>query len=246
MPVNLPPLDKEQRALARGVVGLVEVAAADITKRYGRFLEFDELVDLGHQGVVIAAATFDGDKGAFPHWAYYHALQAMLMGGRKEMRHTRFRAALAAVVVCAIDGEQVTMDQLLDAPEDTLDSMADILGSAMFGVLTAPQAAEQGGELSVVEREEWLKARDELDEVLGELSADQRDALERYYAGGQDLKTIAKERGVDYKTFREHYHATQRLVASRLRGRGVTRSPARQEADWNILRAAAANNDDRR
>jgi hypothetical protein len=59
--------------------------------------------------------------------------------------------------------------------------------------------------------------------------------LDQHYAGGYDLKTIARHAGVSYSNLLDRYHATIKLVRERLRGLGVAASPPRAERAWNVL-----------
>jgi DNA-directed RNA polymerase specialized sigma24 family protein len=108
--------------------------------------------------------------------------------------------------------------------------MAELVGLAqeqlvadLLGVLAASGEPPEGDD-EVAERDAWAHALDALVRVLETLQPQHREML-LLFAHGHTIKSIAKARGVDYWTLREHFHEQLALVRARLEGQKVTRAP---------------------
>lgn len=204
------------------VPGLVERAAYEVCRQYGKLLPLPELVSLGHVAVVVAAQTYDATYGvAFATWAFYRAIGGMLDGARRERRVRRL--AWAARAACAYLGleRHPTEAEMFSASDQELDGQLASLCDGVVGAMVSGAAAAPDPEEDVAEREAWAYAVDGLREVLGELRPEQRELLELCYAQDLTLKRAAEVQGKNYFKLIEDHQALLKILGARLRRRGV-------------------------
>lgn len=131
-----------------------------IAKRYlplcDRASDFDDLMQAGRIGVLLAASTWDAEKGPFPPWAALHIQQEMQ--NALGLRGTRSKAQREAVSLDApLNGQEETalvdvMYSLLKDPERAFlerDGTEYVRRTVRSCVQTLPQ--EQAEALTIVD-----------------------------------------------------------------------------------------------
>lgn len=223
------PLTREQRALVRSVPGLAERVTFQVGRELGGDPRSPDRVNIAHLGVYKAAQSYDPELGPFTHWAEFLATCEILMAERKERKQKRISTAgrVAGFRYLAERRHRVedipadaTNDELMDA----LTGLAqEQLTADLLGTLAAANEPYEG-EDDIAERDAVKHALAALLRVLDSLKLEHREML-LLFAHGHSIKSIAKARGVDYWTLREHFHEQLALVRARLEGQNVTRIP---------------------
>jgi DNA-directed RNA polymerase specialized sigma subunit len=242
-PQRMFRLTHEERARVTSVLGLVEQVAREVWRVYGPFLPYEELVRLGHLGVIYATLTFDPTRGVrFATWARIRAMGMMLDGGRKEKK-PRLLRALAYLAMLSLGREQGLYDQeAASAADDLAESIADnaeqhfIVGMLMED---ARPREEEVPDNALIAEEAWTKTHAALERVLGELRAEHRSLIEEIFVMEETVKTSAKSSAVDYGTLLDRYNALIKRMRARMVALGIKGSPARLERPWNLLGEAA-------
>jgi len=228
-----PPLTKEQRALARSVPGLAEQVVYDLGRGLlGGDPRSPDRIQCAHLGIYKAAQTHDGDLGSFGMWAYWKAVFEVINVERRDRKQRRLLTAGRIAGFRMAMARQRHTDLPQNAGDDEL--MEVLVGLAeeqivgeLLGVLAATDEPPDGGE-EVEDRDAWLDATGKLTGVLDGLQPEWREVF-LLFAGGHDIKAIAKARGVDYSNLLDQFHRQLALVRARLEAlnvRGVPRRPA--------------------
>lgn len=193
------PLDAAQKVLARSVPGLVERVARDVTRTYGPFLPFEEMVATGHFAVALAAQSFDASYGVpFSQWAFYRATEAILDAGRRERRHrVILRARRAAMRFLAVE-RRAADDPFQETTESLRGELDELAGGLMTAMLDALVDKRVDAEEEIQDRESFGRARGALERVMAELSKEDRELVELQFGEDVDLRRIAAARGVSY------------------------------------------------
>lgn len=240
------PLTKEQRALVRSVPGLAERVTFDMACELGGDPRSPDRVNIAHLGIYKAAQRYDPDVGPFAPWAACLAKCEILTVERKEGKQKRMLTAGRIAGFRYLAERQHRVDDIpADATDDEL--MAELVGLAreqlaadLLGVLAANDEPPEGDD-EVAERDAWVHALDALVRVLETLQPQHREML-LLFAHGHTIKSIAKARGVDYWTLREHFHEQLALVRARLEGQKVTHAPtAPRDAPSTLPKPDATN-----
>lgn len=215
---------------------LVDILARQIGRRFGEFVELDDLLSYGREGLLDAARRFDVARGVpFRAYANFRVRGAIIDGVRTMARvprrvHERLGAlaALARVSEGAIEDLQVAPPPGAQ-PADAERALADHLRSmatAMAMGLLAPTARDDDGEpIPVVDAEttpEEALGKAELmrlvTDAIAELPAQEAELLKRHYLHGDRFDLVAQELGLSKSwASRLHTRALGRL-SKRLRG----------------------------
>lgn len=226
----------EVRARFETNLDLVDILARQIGRRFGEFLELDDLVSYGREGLLDAARRFDASRGVpFRAYANFRVRGAIIDGVRTMARvprrvHERLSAlaALARVSEGAIEDLQVAPapgTQPADA-ERALTEHLRAMATAMAIGLLAPTARDDDGEpIPIVGPEatpEEAMGRAELMQLvtsaIEELPAQEAELLKRHYLMGERFDQVAQELGLSKSwASRLHTRALGRL-SKRLRG----------------------------
>lgn len=206
---------------------LVEVIARQVAREIGRVIDFDDLRQMGLQGLLEAARRFDDSRGvSFRRFANYRVRGAMLDGVRKgaplpRRAHERVRALEAALLVAEAASEETVPSGRAPADLDAkLTEHLANLATAMAAGLVATAAFGEGGELAAVEpgdspEEAFARAelRQIMTEAIRELPDDERALVERHYLHGERFDHVSASLGLS-KSWgsRLHTRAVARLT----------------------------------
>lgn len=211
---------------------LVEIIARQVAREVGRFVDLDDLRQMGLQGLLEAARRFDDSRGvSFRRYANYRVRGAMLDGVRKgaplpRRAHERVRALQAALLVAESAAEEAVPAGRAPADLDAkLTEHLANLATAMAAGLVATAAFGEDGELAAIEpgdSPEEAVARAQLRQIMAEaireLPDDERALVERHYLHGERFDHVSASLGLS-KSWgsRLHTRAVGRLT-KKLRG----------------------------
>ena len=211
---------------------LVEVIARQVRREIGRYVDLDDLRQMGFQGLLEAARRFDDSRGvSFRRFANYRVRGAMLDGVRKgaplpRRAHERVRALEAALHVAEAAAEESVPPGRAPGDLDAkLTEHLANLATAMAAGLVATPAYGDGGELAAVEPRESpeeavarAQLRQIMTEAIRELPEDERALIEGHYLNGERFDHVSASLGLS-KSWgsRLHTRAVARLT-KRLRG----------------------------
>lgn len=211
---------------------LVEVIARQVAREVGRVVDFDDLRQMGLQGLLEAARRFDDSRGvSFRRFANYRVRGAMLDGIRKgaplpRRAHERVRALQAALLVAESSSEEAVPPGRAPADLDSkLTEHLANLATAMAAGMVATAVYGEGGELQALEPGESPEdavARAQLRrlvvDAIQELPDDERALVERHYLHGERFDHVSASLGLS-KSWgsRLHTRAVARLT-KKLRG----------------------------
>lgn len=211
---------------------LVEIIARQVAREVGRFVDIDDLRQMGLQGLLEAARRFDDSRGVtFRRFANYRVRGAMLDGVRKgaplpRRAHERVRALQAALLVAEAASEEAVPAGRAPADLDAkLTEHLANMATAMAAGLVATPAYGEGGELAALEQGESpeeavarAQLRQVMKEAIRELPDDERALVERHYLHGERFDHVSASLGLS-KSWgsRLHTRAVARLT-KKLRG----------------------------
>lgn len=215
---------------------LVDILARQIGRRFGEFVELDDLVSYGREGLLDASRRFDASRGVpFRAYANFRVRGAIIDGVRTMARvprrvHERLGAlaALARVSEGAVEDVQVAPppgSQAVDAERALTDHLRSMATAMAMGLL-APTARDDDGEpIPVVDPDttpEEAMGKAELmrlvTEAIEELPAQEAELVKRHYLQGDRFDRVAQELGLSKSwASRLHTRALGRL-SKRLRG----------------------------
>ncbi|HEY6726301.1 MAG TPA: sigma-70 family RNA polymerase sigma factor [Polyangiaceae bacterium] len=215
---------------------LVDILARQVGRRFGEFVELDDLVSYGREGLLDASRRFDASRGVpFRAYANFRVRGAIIDGVRTMARvprrvHERLGAlaALARVSEGAVEDLQVAPPpgaQAVDAERALTDHLRSMATAMAMGLL-APTARDDDGEpIPVVDAEttpEEAMGKAELmqlvTEAIEELPAQEAELVKRHYLQGDRFDLVAQELGLSKSwASRLHTRALGRL-SKRLRG----------------------------
>jgi DNA-directed RNA polymerase specialized sigma subunit len=234
------PLTREQRALVRSVPGLAERVTFQMSREIGGDPRSPDRVNIAHLGIYKAAHSYDPDRGPFTQWAEFLAMCEILMVERKERKQKRMLTAGRIAGFRHLAERQHRVEDIpADATNDEL--MVELTALAqeqltadLLGTLAADGEPAEG-EDDIAERDACAHVLAALEGVLESLKPEHREML-LLFAHGHSIKSIAKARGVDYWTLRDHFHEQLALARARLEGQKVTRVPEIPKGAPAVLR----------
>lgn len=203
--------------------------ARRLGRRYAGLCSEDDLAAAGALALAQAARTFDASLGVtFEVFAWSRVHGAMIKTARREDAHARAaREGAYRLAELARDEADPWSDG--DAEHrDHLDAFAGALVASMLaGVVSeASEASAGGSEEQLVARETYGRALAALTGAVGALPEPDPDLIRLVYREERTLKDSGAALGMSYASVRRaHQRALERLSA-RLRGAGVTGSPA--------------------
>lgn len=215
---------------------LVDILARQVGRRFGEFIELDDLLAYGREGLLDAARRFDPARGVpFRAYANFRVRGAIIDGVRTMARlprrvHERLGAlaALARVSEGAIEDLQVAPPpgaQPVDAERALTDHLRSMATAMAMGLL-APTARDDDGEpipiVDAATTPEEATGRAELmrlvTDAIEDLPAQEAELLKRHYLQGDRFDLVAQELGLSKSwASRLHTRALGRL-SKRLRG----------------------------
>lgn len=99
--------------------GLIVSIAAKYIPFCGRDVDFDDLMQAGHLGVLLAASTWEPEKGAFSNWAMYHIRREIQNALGLRTAQGRAYRDTASMDEPLCEGECITLHDVL--PGDCTD-----------------------------------------------------------------------------------------------------------------------------
>jgi len=210
---------------------LVDAIASQLLKKLGSFLELDDLVSFGREGLLDAARRYDERRGVhFRAYAQFRVRGAVYDGVRRTSalpRGVYRKLASLQAQWLASGGELIyafSDDDALGRANDVLaDHLAGMAMAATLGLIA------EGDEVALSEsREQPLdpeqqlvsaQLRHQIGMQLQTLDAEEREVLQRHYFDGERLEDIANELNVS------------KSWASRLHTRALSRLAKRLQAE---------------
>ncbi len=208
----------EVRKLVEECLDLVRIIAFQMRRQLGSSLDVDDLVSLGHEGLLGAARSFDATRGVpFRRWANLRVRGSMIDGLRAHGGLPRrvYRQLKAMGAGDRVQDAQIEEDGAI-AP--TTPQAADAkLGARLSGIAMAMAAGFISPEVEGIEQVPDMKAspeeqaaRNELvQKIRGAIAARpdaERKLLERHYFDGLTFEDAAHEIGLS-KSWASRLHA---------------------------------------
>jgi len=214
---------------------LLQRLARHMLRRYRDLIEHDELVSIGYEGLCAAARTFDPSYGVpFQRYAWRRIHGFMMNRVHKRVQYAyaqRMQEAGSQAVTLLDDAGKATDTDA--SQQQTLTTYCDAVAAAMaisgMGMETAAMAT------SALQAEEALRLdrlRAMLRQALSTIDDELAQIVVAHYAEDKQLKQIAADAGVSYRTMRRRHN--QALVAL---GRAIRAQHA--GADETVLAATA-------
>jgi RNA polymerase sigma factor for flagellar operon FliA len=229
MPAVLAADSTEARERFHACLDLVDVVARQVAKRLTFFVELDELLSSGREGLLDAARRFDPDRGVpFRAYANFRVQGAIYDGLRRTSglpRRALERVAALEAASIASEGEAEFSAARAGAPEELgraekyLANHLSTMATAAAIRITADRGRPADAADSLVDARddpEQAFARAELLDVVRREAAglpkDEAEVLRRVYFEGQRLEDVAREHGVSLSwASRLHTRAVARL-----------------------------------
>jgi RNA polymerase sigma factor for flagellar operon FliA len=207
---------------------LVGIIAGQLRRQLGPAVDHDELVSLGHEGLLSAARSFDPERGVpFRRWANIRVRGAMIDGVRSQATlprrvYVKLRAIESGdrYAEALHEEDAAAAGRLGDAQVSAAEKADERLGVYLSGIATAMAmglVASEGGEPDRDPRAvdgggsaETLLARQELlahaRAAIAELPAAERRLIERHYFDDVTFEEAARELGLS-KSWASRLHA---------------------------------------
>jgi RNA polymerase sigma factor for flagellar operon FliA len=217
----------DARELVETHLELVRKAAGMIHKRVGQYVELEELVSLGNEGLTEAAQRYDASRGAtFSTFAWYRVQGAMIDGLRRTTNLPR--RVWAKLTALRAAGEYLEHRSERDAgaaktgapPPDSLARIKDAMSAirTMY-TLSLDGLVEAGAEFdsgvpAVEEHVETHRVRSKIAQALATLPDKERALMTKHYYEGKNLVEASSELGISKSwASRLHAQAVERLRA---------------------------------
>lgn len=224
-----PLLTDEQRKRVASGRELVRAVASDVLRLYPTLLERDDVVALGHEGLVEAARNFDPEMGVpFATFARFRIMGAMLDGVREEARFRRLRVAARRAASVWLSEAHETVGVLAatdDGIRSELGRFLDGLAAEIFSHIVTSTDAAEAGEDELIVRESLVRARVVLGRAMSELGEEDRALLTAVYLDGRTVKEAADHAQISYATYRRYLKGATARLGAKLRSLGLTESP---------------------
>lgn len=227
----LPESERQAQMLQlfQSELELVGIIASRIARAIGSFVDRDELMAAGREGLFDAARRFDVSRGVpFRAYANIRVQGAIMDFVRQSTRlprraHERLKAMDAATNTSAGQAEFVFSDAcrttpLCDLEDRFLDHVDTLVTSAATAVSTCGGATEPAqGESELATSPEEATARAQMVELvrsaMSTLAADELKIVQMYYFEDKSLRESAKELKVTQSwAVRLHARALERLT----------------------------------
>ena len=213
-------LDEQQRrGLVKAGMAIVERLAKRVALRHGT-LDRDELVSLGHIGLMEALLRHDPALGAFEAFARQRIQGAMMDGLRREIPHARALASAHFAGGEYLQGPHSEGNPMEDSDEEQRQQLEDfsdgLLASMAMGFSVR---AARGAEEAVAARQ--LLTR--LDAARAALPDPEKAVLDLRYEDEHDMKEVAGRLRITYIMARRRHVKTMQTLARELRAQGITR-----------------------
>lgn len=227
-PLAAPKDSPEVLALFNEHRELVDVIARQVLREIGRHVDFEDLRQMGFQGLLEAARRFDDSRGvSFRRFANYRIRGAMLDGIRKSAplprrAYERVRALEAALRVAETAAEESVPPGRAPADLDAklTEHLANLATAMAVGLVATAAYGEEEGEIAAVEPGESpedavVKAqlRHIVKEAIRDLPDDERALIEGHYLNGERFDHVSASLGLS-KSWgsRLHTRAVARLT----------------------------------
>jgi RNA polymerase sigma factor (sigma-70 family) len=210
--------DEAVKLLVDDGLPLLHRIARHVFRRYNDLVDYDELVSIGYEGLHAAARTFDSGFGVpFQRYAWRRIHGFIMNRVNKHIEYAyaaRMREAGSQAVALLDDAGTPSDD---DARQTrSLTQYCDAVAAAMAMSGAASGAMATAG----IEVDDAMHLRDlsaQLDVALGEIDDAQAHLLRAHYQGGVELKQLAGELGVSYRTIRRRHNEALHALGSAIR-----------------------------
>ncbi|MGK4002867.1 sigma-70 family RNA polymerase sigma factor [Sorangium sp. So ce1036] len=226
-------LTPAQQALVASAVDEVSGVARGLAARLRFRLSFDELVSLGHAGLVEAARVYDPARGdSFPRFARYRIRGAMLDGYAREAAEQERVLALCMKGGYDFVGRRRRQGDVMTdidgkAEERLLDHVDGLAASVFATAVGAAKPATAEDALSRRERHDRAHAL--LRSTLARLTPREAEVLSMHYLEGRPLNEVGGALRIPHPgAYRVHDRAIVRL-GKLMRAAGVTELPPRED-----------------
>lgn len=208
----------EVRKLVEENLDLVKILAFQMRRQLGSSLDVDDLVSLGHEGLLGAARSFDAARGVpFRRWANLRVRGSMIDGLRAHGGLPRrvYRQLKAMEAGDRVQDAQIEEDGA--TPPATPQAADEKLGSRLSGIAMAMAAGFISPEVEGMDQVPDMKASPEeqasrkelvlkIRAVIAQRPDAERKLLERHYFDGVTFEEAATEIGLS-KSWASRLHA---------------------------------------
>ncbi|HET9933595.1 MAG TPA: sigma-70 family RNA polymerase sigma factor [Polyangiaceae bacterium] len=182
---------------------LVDRIARQLSRRLGAWLEYEELLSSGREGLFDAARRYEHARGApFAAYASLRIRGAMLDSARRMAGLPRrtYERALAETPQASDDGETPTSCPRLKRPTDDGSEVALAARTATLTMVSDLKAFEESRKLAVTQDPESALERAELLALIrvgiSALRGDEAELVHRHYFEDERLDDIAASLGI--------------------------------------------------
>jgi len=189
------PDSPEVLALVNAGLPLVEPVARELRVQLSPQISRDDLVSFAHEGLLLAARTFDPARGVrFERWARVKLRGAMLEGLRRQSELSRRLHARLRAVLAANDAEEGLLEgdgsAIPSTPEAADARLTDYLVTMATSLALGPLTIRDGdrfldeledGRESVEEQAIRAQLKSRVRAAIAERPPHERAMLERYY-----------------------------------------------------------------
>lgn len=214
------PAQDSPEVLARvqECLDLVQIVARQVRRQLGPATQLDELVSFGHEGLLVAARSFDPSRGVpFRRWANLRIRGAVIDGVRSTAGLSRSAYKKLRALEAADRYQEAAQEEQASAPPADAEAADAKLGSFLEGIAIAMAMtflSKTGDEIelapdSTAHQEEEL-ARAELYRELRDVIAGRPEAervlLEAHYFQDRTFEDAAASLGLS-KSWASRLHA---------------------------------------
>ena len=223
----------EVRKLVEGAVDLVKIIAVQMRRQLGSSLDVDDLISLGHEGLLGAARSFDASRGIpFRGYANLRVRGSMIDGlrthgglPRRVYRHLKAMEAGDRVQDAQIEEDGVNPPATPQDADAKLSTRLSGIAMAMAAGFISPEVEGMERVPDLAASPEEQATRNELVDRVRAAIASRPDAerklLERHYFDGLTFEDAAQEIGLS-KSWASRLHARAiEAVAEDLKRRNV-------------------------
>ena len=215
------PLTNDQRARVERHVDRVRKIASGV-HRLLPHVELDELVSLGHEGLIEAARRYDPESGVtFASFAHYRIRGAMIDGARRHQRAGRQHAR----AVKALESSQAVLEQAskdharadLESLRSRVAAVRKLVERTSVAALMSQSAAVEPDQVATEPEAERRLVGDELRQRLSRsvagLEPQEQLLVQAIYVEERSMQAVAEELGINKSTVsRRHGRVLDKLA----------------------------------
>jgi RNA polymerase sigma factor for flagellar operon FliA len=214
-------------------IDLVQILARQLQRQLGTSVHVDELASYGHEGLLIAARSYDASRGVpFRRWANLRVRGAMIDGVRSTSGLPRGAYRRLRALEASDTYREAVEEELVGAPPASPEAADERLGTFLEGMAAAmavaflsktPEEIDLAIDPGARQEEELERAqlRDAVRAAIAARPEAERVLLEAHYFEDKTLEEAAVAVGLS-KSWASRLHARALdAIAKELKRRGV-------------------------